>query len=205
MPISPTRSSAGTATRRDRRREEVRDGLYRAAVELYVERGFEATTMHDIAERADVARATVFNHYPQKVAFLEEWGRRRRGQVAAVLAAAHAEELPAAEQLGRYLQEMGRLNTDSRGETRVLMDASVRFGGLLRNPALDVELTAVVRRGQERGELRPDIDPGQVGALLAAGYFAAVLRWISADPAPFALADELARMLDIVLRGLLPA
>jgi AcrR family transcriptional regulator len=204
MPTSPTTSAAGTVTRRDRKREEARDSLYRAAVELYVERGFEATTMHDIAERADVARATVFNHFPQKVAFLEEWGRRRREQVATVLAAAHAEDLPAAAQLGRYLQEMARLNTDSRIESVVLMDASVRFGGLLRNPALDVELTAVVHRGQERGELRRDVDPGQVGALLAAGYFAAVLRWIATDPAPFELADELARLLDIVLRGLLP-
>jgi len=82
------------------------------------------------------------------------------------------------------------------------MDASVRFGGLLRNPALDVGLSAVVRRGQEEGELRPETDAAQVGALLAAGYFATVLRWISADPAPFELAAALEEMLDIVLRGL---
>jgi len=49
--------------RRVRRRQEVRRRVYRAAVELFVERGFDATTMDDIAERADVARATVFNHF----------------------------------------------------------------------------------------------------------------------------------------------
>ncbi len=176
--------------------------MYRAAVELYLDRGFEATTMNDIAERADFARATVFNHFPQKVAFLEEWGSRRRAAVAEALTAAGVADLPATRQLGRYLHEMALLNTGSRHESVVLMDASVRFGGLLRSPALDVDLSAVVRRGQEQGELRPEPDAAQVGALLAAGYFATVLRWISADPEPFELAAALEEMLDIVLRGL---
>jgi len=200
-----SQSAASTSAepgRRERKREEARDRMYRAAVELYLDRGFEATTMNDIAERADFARATVFNHFPQKVAFLEEWGRRRRAAVAEALTAAGVADLPAPRQLSRYLHEMALLNTGSRHESVVLMDASVRFGGLLRNPALDVDLSAVVRRGQEQGELRPETDAAQVGALLAAGYFATVLRWISADPAPFELAAALEEMLDIVLRGL---
>jgi hypothetical protein len=144
----------------------------------------------------------VFNHYPQKVAFLEEWGRRRRADVARTLAVAHVADLPAADQLGRYLHEMALVNTRSRQESVVLMDASVRFGGLLRDPALGVELAAVVRRGQESGELRAELDAEQVGALLEAGYFAAVLRWISVEPAPFELAGALQHTLDIVLRGI---
>jgi hypothetical protein len=145
----------------------------------------------------------VFNHFPQKVAFLEEWGRRRRAAVAASLAAAGVADLPATRQLSCYLHEMALLNTGSRHESVVLMDASARFGGLLRSPALDVDLTTVVRRGQEQGELRPEPDAAQVGALLAAGYFATVLRWISADPAPFELLAALEEMLDIVMRGLM--
>jgi patatin-like phospholipase/acyl hydrolase len=35
--------------------------------------------------------------------------------------------------------------------------------------------------------------------------FTTVLRWISADPPPFSLPEELSGMLDIVLRGLLAA
>lgn len=38
---------------------------------LFVEKGFDSTTMEDIAELADVARATVFNHFPRKSAFLD--------------------------------------------------------------------------------------------------------------------------------------
>ncbi|MEO6082685.1 MAG: TetR/AcrR family transcriptional regulator [Umezawaea sp.] len=196
-------TTASTANRRERKRLQVHDTLYRHALDLFLEHGFEATTMDKIADVADVARGTVFNHYPQKVAFLEEWGRRRRAAVERILSAENVEALPASEQLRHYLREMALLNTASRQETVTLMDASVRFGGLLRDPALDVELTKVVEDGRRAGDLRDDVDPAQVGSLLAAGYFAAVLQWINVEPAPFDLAAYLDRMLDIVLRGVL--
>jgi AcrR family transcriptional regulator len=191
-------------TRRERKRQDVSDRLYEAAYTLFVDQGFDATTMDDIAESADVARATVFNHYPQKAAFLEEWGRRRRARVTAALAEEHAEELPAAEQLRHYLSEMAKLNITTRPETAALMQASVRFAAPLRGPALEVDLAEVVRRGQDRRELRDDTDPALVGQVLAAGYFATVLRWISEDPAPFALDQRLDELAGLILVGLLP-
>jgi AcrR family transcriptional regulator len=198
------RPAAGTGNgRRARRRQELRDCLYTAAIELFTEQGFTETTMDAIAERADVARATVFNHFPQKVAFLEEWGRRRRAHVSSALAAGCASGNSAAWQLRSYLQEMAKLNVASRAQTVVLMDASARFGGLLRDPSLDRELASIIEAGQRTGEVRADVDASQAGALLATGYFSTVLRWIAAEPPPFALSDQFGRMLDIVLRGLL--
>src|SRR5215469_18447754 len=43
-----------------------RDRLARAAFELFDERGYEQTTVDDIAERAGLGRATFFRHYPSK-------------------------------------------------------------------------------------------------------------------------------------------
>jgi len=191
-------------TRRGRKRQDVSDRLFEAALALFVDQGFDATTMDDIAERADVARATVFNHYPQKAEFLEEWGRRRRIRVAAVLADGHAEELPAAEQMRRYLHEMAELNTTARRETVALMDAALRFASPLRGPALEIELTEVIRRGQDRGEFRSDTDAVLAGQVLAAGYFATVLRWIGEDPAPFDLTRRLDELAALIFAGLLP-
>jgi AcrR family transcriptional regulator len=62
-----------TATRRERKREQTRVDLVRAAVKLFEARGYEATTVDDIAEEADYGRATFFRHFPTKedVAFLD--------------------------------------------------------------------------------------------------------------------------------------
>src|SRR5262245_35830769 len=54
------------ATRRERKRERTREDLIRAAVKLFEERGYEATTVDDIAAEADYGRATFFRHFPTK-------------------------------------------------------------------------------------------------------------------------------------------
>ena len=43
-----------------------RDRLARAAFDLFNERGYEQTTVDDIAERAGLGRATFFRHYRSK-------------------------------------------------------------------------------------------------------------------------------------------
>jgi AcrR family transcriptional regulator len=189
--------------RRERRRLEVRERLYTAAISLFLERGFTATTMDDIAERADVARATVFYHFPQKISFLEEWGRHRRARVAEILRREQAGDRPVADQLRCYLGEMAKINLNARQESAVLMDAAARHGALFREPMLDVELARLIEQGRQTGEIRPDADAAQAGVILAIGYFSTVLRWIVADPPPFSLPDQIDSMLDIVLRGVL--
>lgn len=59
-----------------RSRPGIRDALYAAAVAEFVERDFDSTTMDDVGTLGDVARATVFNHFPRKTDFIDEWSAR---------------------------------------------------------------------------------------------------------------------------------
>ena len=52
--------------RRSRKRLATRQTISDAATRLFHERGFDQVTVDDIAEAADVGRATVFNHFPRK-------------------------------------------------------------------------------------------------------------------------------------------
>jgi len=196
-------NSVGTQLgRRERQRLAIRDRLYSSAIDLIIERGFDAATMDEIAERADVARATAFNYFPQKAAFLREWGERRRAHVAEIMAAGHTNMRPAAERLRRYLALLAELNTASRQATMTLMDASIRVGDALRTRSLDPTLTELIEVGQRAGEFRSDVDATQAGTLLAAGYFSAVLKWTQTEPEPFDLPTYLDDLLDLVLRSL---
>lgn len=49
-----------------RRSEKTRRSIYRAAHELFVEKGYEETSLIDIAARAHVSTGTVYRHYPAK-------------------------------------------------------------------------------------------------------------------------------------------
>jgi len=52
--------------RRTRKRLATRQRISDAATRLFVERGFDEVTVEEIAEAADVARMTVFNHFSRK-------------------------------------------------------------------------------------------------------------------------------------------
>jgi AcrR family transcriptional regulator len=53
-------------TRRERKKEQTRRALTHAALTLFLERGFDATTVDDIAEAADYHRATFFRIFQSK-------------------------------------------------------------------------------------------------------------------------------------------
>lgn len=55
---------------RGRPRSSSREALEEAATELFLEHGYQHTTVDDIAARAGVSRATFFNYFPTKSAVL---------------------------------------------------------------------------------------------------------------------------------------
>jgi AcrR family transcriptional regulator len=52
--------------RRERKKRRTREAIVAAGFTLFAERGFEAVTVTEIAELADVARATLFSYFPTK-------------------------------------------------------------------------------------------------------------------------------------------
>ena len=58
----------------ERKRRQARQRIIQAAQELFLERGFDAVSVGDIAERAEVGRTTFFRHFgdKQEVVFAKE-------------------------------------------------------------------------------------------------------------------------------------
>ncbi|QNE21798.1 TetR/AcrR family transcriptional regulator [Kribbella qitaiheensis] len=52
--------------RRERKKTELRTRLSDVAIALFLERGFDEVSVSEVAEAADVARPTVFAHFPRK-------------------------------------------------------------------------------------------------------------------------------------------
>jgi AcrR family transcriptional regulator len=200
---SPGGPAVAVSDRRARRRQEARDRVYRAAVELFVERGFDATTMDDIADRADVARATVFNYFQRKTTFLDEWATLRRQKALAAVQRRHLSDHALPEILTRYMIELARLSTRARAETVALMGAAIHTTNVFGNPHLAHEMARFIARAQAAGEVRADVEAEIAGTLVATGYFAVLSQWIAEEPMPFDLESRLLQMVDLICAGLI--
>src|SRR5690349_13087587 len=61
--------------RRERKKQQTRQVISDVATRLFLERGFDAVTVAEVAKVADVAVQTVFNHFPTKEdLFFDETG-----------------------------------------------------------------------------------------------------------------------------------
>ncbi|MDI9888055.1 TetR/AcrR family transcriptional regulator [Streptomyces sp. HNM0645] len=169
------------------RRQATRAKLYEAAVTLIAEQGFSATTVDEIAERAGVAKGTVYYNFKSKTELFEELLRYGVGLLTSSLqeAADEAERrggtkiealdgmiraglvfidrYPAFTQL--YVAELWRTN---RAWQSTLM--------VVRQQAVAVVET-VLREGVERGELSEEIDIPLTAAALVGMVLVAALDW----------------------------
>src|SRR5271155_14427 len=89
--------------RRERNRAQTRDRLYRAALDLFAERGFLETTVEDITESADVGKGTFFNYFPTKEHILAEFGGERMAAVERALEKAKSTKGPELEVIGELV------------------------------------------------------------------------------------------------------
>ncbi|MEV7420884.1 TetR/AcrR family transcriptional regulator [Streptomyces sp. NPDC089919] len=191
------------------RRAATRQKLYEAAVTLIAEQGFSATTVDEIAERAGVAKGTVYYNFASKTVLFEELLRHGVGLLTASLRTA-AEETrerggtsvealdamiraglvfidayPAFTQL--YVAELWRTN---RSWQPTLM--------VVRGEAVAV-VESVLREGVEAGELSGEIDVQLTAAALVGMVLVAALDWQSFQRERSL--DDVHSALSLLLRG----
>src|ERR1700737_2461118 len=92
-------ATAGAPGLRERKRQQTRERLTRMAVALFLERGFEATTLDDIAAAADISRRSFFHYFASKEDVVFAWQEESTAALIAAVAARPANEsmLAAAE------------------------------------------------------------------------------------------------------------
>jgi AcrR family transcriptional regulator len=185
-------------THRQRRRNQRRDRVYAAAVSLFIEQGYDGTTMDEIAEHAEVARSSVFNYFERKSAFLDDWAARRRERA---FDSATDPDAPLHDRLTQLMSVLADISIESRDETIAMFGPAVRELNLLDKPALAGELSALVDRELAR-DPQARHDSELVGLTLATGYFAILYAWCTPGPAPFGLRERIRDLVTLIVNGM---
>lgn len=168
------------AGRRERRRAEIRERIFRAALELFAERGFLETTVEDITEAADVGKGTFFNYFPTKEHVLATLGAER----LAVIERAHkrAQTGPVLPALKQMAIDLAGDSSESAALLRAIYAAHascepVRAELLKRLHAGRRLLTEIYELAQERGEVRRDQSAAELARLTQVVFLGVILAW----------------------------
>lgn len=159
--LSRPPGGAPPAGRRERRRIEVRGRLLLAALRLFAERGFSATTVEDITDAADVGKGTFFNHFPGKDHILVAFADAQLDLMREFVTEAQGASVSVGTLLQRLTARMTEEPDRNPAIVRTLLLANlssepVRLAIAERQAAATALMGQLIRIGQERGEIRGD-------------------------------------------------
>ena len=78
--------------RRERKRRQTRGRIEHAAMALFLDRGFDQTTIEDITDAADVSKRSFFDYFPSKEEVVFAWQDSFADALVAAIAARPANE-----------------------------------------------------------------------------------------------------------------
>lgn len=190
--------------------------IYNVATELFLAKGYEATTLSDIAKAADISTSTLYRHYPQKGDFLMEIGKSSVERLKVFAA-----ELD--ESLGVYDSILAIMLEDVEGTRSLFFSGEVAESEHRANDIrmaynyeiyaswdhLDTELAtrselaaiyaSVMEQAKERGELDLSFDAYSCAQIIVAIFFSEFDKAMCRSDYPYEL--RFREKLDVLFEG----
>ncbi|MFJ3042679.1 TetR family transcriptional regulator [Streptomyces tendae] len=218
MKVAGTSAPAETAPAasrpglRELKKQRTRDLLLRSALELFTERGYEETTVDDIAEAADVSQRTFFRYFASKEDAAFFVSRLAESRFVDAVHARPPEEAPLdalrlalAESwstIGEAVEQLVPLELHMRFYRVIESTPALLAAHLRRATELEEEIARVVA-GREGLDLDTDPRPRVVVAVFGAVMRVTERIWSARDDASLAaLRDLTADYLDHVTPAL---
>jgi AcrR family transcriptional regulator len=191
------------------RKHETHERILDAAEELLLARGLNETSMNDIVEATGLSKGAIYSHFDGKEELILAIHKRKVEEMIERFTGSTPEAMSTTEKLGRLADLT--LNLDAY--PRTFQASNFEFiAAVSRNPAampalnmrhsrLTGFIKAVVEEGQASGELRGDVDAGQVAAILFAAAEGLNYHWATTEH-PFDPVTVKAALLDLIINGL---
>ncbi|HEY1175109.1 MAG TPA: helix-turn-helix domain-containing protein [Phytomonospora sp.] len=191
---------------RDRKRQRTRRALVEAATELFETRGYDETTVADIASAAEIGTRTFFSYFASKEEVLFPEADARVAAAIKAIETRSPGETPVGVLL-RTLRDLGTEADEMVGRTAALRLRLTRTVPAVRGRGLQLQLDAQREIAGHLCEAYPDLDPVAAGALVGAfvGATAGALQVLLDEPGaldgdPAALRERLEAALATALR-----
>lgn len=194
--------------RREEKREVTRQEILAAAGLLFIRKGYDATSVDDIAESANVAKGTLYYHFKSKDEVLLGLSigylKRLNGKVDKKL----ENKEPPLEVLVDALKTLAR---DTESYKELSRHFFLAMFGQMREKldcpndedqaSLPSIITKIVKAAQENGDIDQSWDSRELGAMIAGASHHAQVTWIVLEENR-PLVDKVEKWVKVILRGI---
>ena len=192
--------------RRERNKQLLRQRLRERALHLFRSHGYEATSVQQIADAADTAKATFFNYYPTKEHLLAEFHMTSVREILASHAQMSFSDTRqsllaltrAAMRWPEREPELTAAIVRNLWGSPVLADSDRALGEIFTDT-----LRNILRSGVARRELARDLDMNVAIALIMSVLNGSVLDWVMEGQA-FNLSAAATKRMSTLLRAFEP-
>ena len=178
-----TSTADPTRTRRGRPGHSL-DSLLDIAVAVFNERGYDATSMEELAARLGVTKSAIYHHVSSKVELLRLALDRALDALFAVTEEPGATTGPAIDRLEHVVRGSVRVLAAELPFVTLLLrvrgNSPVEEAALARRRRFDRVVTDLVRAAEDEGDVRPDVDPAITSRLLF-GTVNSLTEWYRPD------------------------
>ncbi len=155
---------------RERKKQQTRETIARAAHELFARQGYGATTLQEIADAADVSTRTIFAYFPSKEDILFSDFPVTRAALAQALAD-RPEGEEALETMRTFiLSTVGQKRSDLDEDLDRCIHGDETLRTHLRARIADLQEVITPEIAKDLGLPATDIEPQIVGAALTAAF-----------------------------------
>jgi AcrR family transcriptional regulator len=161
---------------------ELRERLFRAALDLFAKQGFAETTVEDITNAADLGKGTFFNYFPSKDHILLAFAEMQLGKLRLAIDEARRTSVP----MPQFMRSLAALMTQEPVRNpdiiRVLLQAFLS-NSQVREAMLDLQARVLafhaemIQLGQGRGEIRDDLPAAEIALVFRQTIFGTLLIW----------------------------
>ena len=195
-----------TADQKKAERAAKRDAVLRAAVRMFNDRGFHATSLDDVAASIGIAKRTIYHYLASKDQVLLECVTIGLNQLLEAAAQARQQPGTGRDRLEIFLRRYVEINMEDFGRCvnrtgeEVLSPASIpQYRKLKRG--IDDAMRERLAEAVEDGSIAP-VDV-RIAAFTLAGALNWPARWHSPD-GPMSREEISAAMVDFLMQGMLP-
>lgn len=173
-----------------------RDQVQAIAVELFIERGYDATSVADLATRLNVTKSALYHHVDSKEQLLAAALDAALSGLERVLERVVASPASATEQIGMLVRGAVEVLVAQLPAVTLLLrvrgNSDVERAALERRRQFDQRVVALMARAREEGGIRGDVDAA-IATRLVFGMINSVVEWYrpEGERDPEALAEDI--------------